>query len=687
MVQDVRITDSTLPKWATEQTLSDIKDLAQTGVQWEKGQEKFRTKEAKNQADRVRGLGKQFDKSIEKQKNILSKVFSGSLSKIVKGTIVGGASLETVFKKMAQTGIDLLDKIPIVGAALVALVGIIYKLVDVVRLSVSQYLELFDTGVILNGRFLDLMHISATAGISIMQMTDALKTHSETIVRLSTENNKGGFAFAELSRSVVNSMLKINMLGLSLNDVNEYFLDYLDIQRMAGSVQQLNTQRTTDHFVEYMRQLSLLSRVTGIQRKQIQEQINEALRDDSFNAKLAGLGEDARAEIIKSLMTVTPLGPAMVSAFKDEFVFGAQGISESARGIVQFMPEVSRRLKDMVDAGKRGEATDAFVFLEKFQQDSKRFIKTYGDTSAMLGRLGNDVMTGATVSAQIGRQMDTGRMKQQAKLDAAIESFTLKWDVLSSRFSSQFLETAALILEAFEDSGLFEEFFTTTERIMRALINFLEQDWNPFIERLKPGIEVFGKWIETVLGAITPDPLEDLANAEGGSPLTKISEIFTKMVDGMLERFEYGIDRLINNLTPFGMGGTSKPIDEWRMDKENEERRRQEGMKRAQEPLSLKNTELGRLLGLRHAKGGIARVPSIFGEAGAEVAIPLPDGSRIPVAEVKRPASEMKTFDDIRSLLEDIKDRIEFTAQEAQTQSTVLKQIERKTGKDSSRIF
>ena len=61
------------------------------------------------------------------------------------------------------------------------------------------------------------------------------------------------------------------------------------------------------------------------------------------------------------------------------------------------------------------------------------------------------------------------------------------------------------------------------------------------------------------------------------------------------------------------------------------------------------------------------RVPSIFGEGGAEVAIPLPDGSRIPVAEVKRPPEEMKTFEDIKGLLEDSRDRVEFQAKETET--------------------
>ena len=32
-----------------------------------------------------------------------------------------------------------------------------------------------------------------------------------------------------------------------------------------------------------------------------------------------------------------------------------------------------------------------------------------------------------------------------------------------------------------------------------------------------------------------------------------------------------------------------------------------------------------------YAKGGIANTPSIFGEAGAEAAVPLPDGRSIPV--------------------------------------------------------
>ena len=57
------------------------------------------------------------------------------------------------------------------------------------------------------------------------------------------------------------------------------------------------------------------------------------------------------------------------------------------------------------------------------------------------------------------------------------------------------------------------------------------------------------------------------------------------------------------------------------------------------------------------------------------------------IAEVKRPPSEMKTFDDIRSLLEQIKDRVEFQANESQIQTGIQRQLARNAGKDPSRIF
>lgn len=672
-----------VPDWATEETLTEIRDLAKTGVQLDKVANVRGGKKKKEADQRIKGLGKQFENAVEKQKGILSKVFSGSLTRIVKGTIVGGASLDTVFKKMAQHGIDLLGNIPIIGTALVAITGIMLKLVDVARLAIDQFLELYNTGITLNGSFINLMHVSATAGLSIMEMTDALKSHSETIVRLSTENNQGAFAFAELSRSVVDNMMKFNLMGLRLGEVNDYFLDYLDIQRMAGSVQQMNTQRTTDHFTEYMRQLSLLSRVTGIQRKQLQEQINEALRDDSFNAKLAGLGEEARAQVINNLAAATMGGPAMVSAFKDIFVFGTAGITESSKSMVIGMNDVVQHMTKMNELALQGIASDPFEFLRIFKRSAKEFTDTMGPMAAQLGALGNPILEGAATAAAIGRQIDIDRAKVQARLDDALAAFTLKWDVLTGKMSGQFLKTAAKILESLEESGLFQTFVDTVENVMKALIKFLEQDWQPFIDKLGPGIKTFGEWIASVLGAINPEELAKDDPNDTRSPLTKITDMLNSMVDGILARFEWGIDRIVNKLT-FGAGGTSKPYAEYQEYLKEEAIKRVEDRK-AREKQDEKDARLENFI--TYAKGGIARVPSVFGEAGPEVAIPLPDGSRIPVAEVKRPAAEMKTFEDIRSLLEDIKDRVEFQASELKTQTGIQRQIERKTGNDSLRIF
>ena len=52
MTQDVRITASTLPDWATEETLTQIRDLAKTGVQLDK-EAGVRGKKKKKEAEKL----------------------------------------------------------------------------------------------------------------------------------------------------------------------------------------------------------------------------------------------------------------------------------------------------------------------------------------------------------------------------------------------------------------------------------------------------------------------------------------------------------------------------------------------------------------------------------------------------------------------------------------------------------
>ncbi len=687
MVDSVNITQVggiKAPMWATEETQDRIKDLMQTGVQLDNTASEFRRKNAKNQKQGLIGLGNQFDKSMEKN----NKWLSDTLARSIKGAIVGGASFETLIKRGLQSFGETLAKVPILGAVLIPVIISFKKLTEVVQIAVSGMVDLYDHGVSLNGSFINLMRVAGQSNIGLIELIDAVKAHSASITRMSTENNKGIAAFGELSLAVRENIRQYDYFGLTIAETNEILGEHLDSQMISGQIQQMERNRTAKAVGSYIKELTRLSLFTGKRRKQVQAEVEEVARKTSIAAVLAGMSDTAALQMKEMIAMGATLGPAAVQMVEDLILTGTTGLSETTAGVAALMPGVVKNFGGMIQSIKDGqtvsEETKART-IEQANREGKQLAQIHGKNLGYISTQ-NEAVAGGLSVALAAQTLTRENYQQQLEFKGAIDKFYIAWDHIKQQFFSRFMEIATVFLKILNDSGIIRGLFGTLKEGLEIFTGWLND--NVTEKKMNEGIEKFRKWWDDF---DIENPFKSIVDT--------IENIFDGLAQKIVESFEYYIERSLNDMSPGGILGTSKSKEEWLLDRAHEEnadlrRRLQLGFgtggktSRIESATKAKaqNVPFNKGFAL-HAKGGIARVPSMFGEAGPEVAIPLTSGLKIPVAEVKRSKKEMKTFDDIRSLLEDIKDRIEFTAQEAQTQNTTLKQIERKTGNDFSRIF
>ncbi len=677
------IANKPAPMWATEDTLGRVRELIQTGVQLDKsGQQWQKGPKVKGDDQRIKGLGKDFDKTMEKNRTILSQ----TLSKTIKGVIVGGASYETMFKKGAQSigewVADMSSRIPIFGILLLPVIVGLKNLAEVVQIAVAGMVDLYDAGISLNGSFINLMRVAGQSNIGLIELIEAVKNHSASITRMSTESNKGIAAFGELSLAVRENIKDFDYFGLSIAETNEILGEYLDTQMVAGQLQKLDRARTAEAVGGYIKELTRLSLFTGKRRKQVQAEVEEVARKTSIAAVLAGMSDSAALEMKKMLALSASYGPTAVQMVEEMILTGTTGLSEGTAGAAALMPGFVKNFGAMIQSIKDGQIVSEETRARMVQQanlEGKQLAEVHGKNLGFIATQ-NEAIAGGLTIALAARQLTKDNYQQQLEFKDAISKFYISWDHIKQEFFSRFMEIATTFLKILNDSGIIEGLFGRLKEGLETFTGWLSD--NVTEEKMSAGFNRFLKWIDDFSVTNPFAGIGEMFEATG------IKEMFTSFIDGMLSRFEYGIERLINKLTPLGVAGTSKSYNEWITGQEEftkREEQRQKDLSEPFDPLFLKYFRGEG--GFFKAKGGIARVPSMFGEAGPEVAIPLTTGERIPVAEVRRPAKEMKTFEDIRSLLEDIKDRVEFQAQEIQTQTGIQRQIERKAGSDSSRIF
>lgn len=678
----------TVPKWATEPIQREIRDLMQTQVQYLTKDEIGRRRDFDSLGNKVKG-------AIDKNQKSLISGLKELPNAFVKSVIVGGASFETALKRFAQAVSTAILSIPKFGIILAPFVVLFSKLIDVIQLSLSAFAELYDQGVTLNGSFITLIQVAGNARLSIMDLVDALKNHSESIVRMSTGNLKGVAAFGALYESVRDNIRINDFYGMSIADTTEFLGQYLETQKIIGSLQKIDEIKRGAAVASYIKEINRLAHFTGKRRKQIQAEIEEVMRKESIAAALAGMSAEAQIEARKFLGLASSYGPTALQAAQEIILTGATGFSEGTKGLSALLPDVVIAMQDMwknIKSGNKLTVDEQAKFVGLYNKLGTDLIKAHGPSLGYAISI-NDMLRSGFEGALRAQNFTEENFRKDLAFQEGLSKIYMNWEQIWQDFMSRFTDTAAGLLKVVQKGGYLDIVFGNLQRLLETVNTYLEgwanqETMEKFFTSIINFAELLTAWI----------------NGADVKPFEGITDIFDGMAKSIVELFEYYLDVAIGNITN-GVLGTEKSKKDWLQDRRHEEnanmRRRiqlgfgsggkesrMDSAARSKDPDKAWEFYLLQQRAMKkNAKGGIARVPSIFGEAGPEVVIPLISGDKIPIAEVKRPAAEMQTFDDIRSLLEDIKERLEYQVTETVTQSTTLKQIERKTGRDPSRIF
>lgn len=689
MVNEVTITGfgGRVPTWATEDTLQRLTDLTQVQVQAIDKGFRLDSSESKRADKRNKQLSKNIDKSLQKSKGVLNK----SLEAFLRSTIIGGASFETMFKRfgqtIARTITDWVTKVPLVGIVLAPLIISFTQLNKIVQQALASFNELYDTGLTMNGSFITLIQVAGAARIGLFELVDALKGHSESITRMSTGNLKGVQAFGALYESVRDNIRINDFFGMSIGETSEFLGTYLDTLKIAGNLQKLDEIARGTAVGNYIREITRLAHFTGKRRKQVQEEVEAVMRKESIAAALAGMSAESQIEARKFLGLASAYGPTVLQAAEEIILTGATGFSEGTRGFTALMPDVAVALTEMGNNVKKGNKLtidEQGKFVVLYNKLGTQLVEAQGPNLGYLISQ-SELLRAGFEGALRARNLTEENFKKDLAFQESLTKLYQNWEQIWQDFISRFTDMAAAFLKIMEENGALNRVFSNLQTLLES-VNVTLEEWvnQGTMETLIKSIGKFSLWIIDWVSGMTG--MKDLPE-DFETPLDVLGDKLGELIDKLVVRFEYYMNRMINKITPFGIGGTSKSFEEWQAAQEAGAEAKAEYVKRQEELGIQRQKDVEEYQKLGYARGGIARVPSVFGEAGPEVAIPLTTGDRIPVAEVKRSATEMKTFEDIRMLLEDIKERIEWQANEASSQTSTLKQIERKAGKDPSRIF
>ena len=433
------------------------------------------------------------------------------------------------------------DILPIFGSTLKSLGVITQSNVDVFR-------ELTSVGADFGKGITSFRNSAAEAGLSVDDFRKVVTKNSETFALFAGNVATGTQRFVEISKAIQKQYTPaFSKLGFTMGELSEYTAGYIELQTRLGRAQNMTVPELVEGTKQYILELDQLSRVTGLSRKQIEEQQRKAMQDVRIKTLMASLDAKAQGELKNSLTLLSSL-PAEYSkyadAIKELIATGGIPITELAKGIAATTPGV---YKAATALGKgAGSADELAAAVREVAENGKHMSKEAAQMANIFATKGNDLAFAATTSAigldKFGLDIKTASAEQQEAL-ARANNAVLAIDKTFQDFRDRIMMSVTPILEKFGSSlarvvnfgmpyfdKLFKKLGEIYDKIAPKFDKMLEKFGKILIGSL-PNLE---KWFDkflNILGDTVPGILDSLLDFMTGLPDT------TGSILGSLGRF------------------------------------------------------------------------------------------------------------------------------------------------------
>jgi len=444
---------------------------------------------------------------------------TGSLKALGKGIIDTGKNFMMADRKVDGFGDALkgFDGFSLLGVKL-------SDLGNTADFNVGIFKQLSLTGAGFGKSVIQLRNAALAANMPILDFVDLISTNSTTLARLFGSIMDGmpaiqGFTTALRERT----RNELSEFGLNLEETSEFLTTQLEIQRATGMADKIRNQDLVSQTVEYAKNLSKLSKLTGISVKELDDQNRAAALNGTFQASLAGLNKDQadRARLLNAQLEKQ--APGFAQLFKEITQFGVP-ITDTSRALTVMsdgaLPDLMKSFldgntsleefsnqasalsnilgtdtaKSFAQAGQLGaagfsEALDSFAQMAGATTNTVgEQMNVQGDNTKLLVGFGETIDTLKTQAESISTDV-FGKILKSENLGNLLETISGSVEGLTGSSVSEKLGNALGngFMFVKEKAGAVKEFFTKGEDGKGILENLLDNDSNT------PGIQLFGK--------------------------------------------------------------------------------------------------------------------------------------------------------------------------------------------------
>ena len=188
-------------------------------------------------------------------------------------------------------------------------------LIDYADGAVDQFRQLSSVGAGFNNSIFDMMTTAATAGMRLDEFYNVVQNNSEVLRMLGGTVTAGAKEFGNLSKGLRSGDLgrRLLNLGFTVSDINDGMLTYIQNQQLQGTLERMSQQDLIKGSQEYLSEIDLLAKATGISRQALLNQTADLNENAQFQSLMARAGAGGAADLEKNLAAVAGLMPGFTN--------------------------------------------------------------------------------------------------------------------------------------------------------------------------------------------------------------------------------------------------------------------------------------------------------------------------------------------------------------------------------------
>lgn len=540
-------------QWAQEETLKEIADHVRTLTDYQRVSDSVNARKDKVIAKDDKDTAKKAASSMGAL-TTFAKFSSRSLTKLIKATIAGGTSVETVIKRGVQEQIQAIDnlgskggigKLLSFGGLLgVAAITAVNLFIDKIGEANETFNSLYDTGFAFSGQ-LGLMYIEAgKARMSLSEFASALSEHSLAIKHLSNDYESGSSVFAQLTAGIKKSIQNNGMLALSTAEITDYLGEYLETQRLQGRLEQFNKIREQQNMTRYLETLTKLTLISGKRRKQIFDEVQSFQRQANISNIMASVPAemaDSFKDVIAQL-SAKDLPPVFKEGFAEMFAnSGAFMTAETAKVFTLLGQGATDAMRDMIGfirAGGKPTLKQLEALTSGLKESAQQAIasgQAYTLAQAGLAGIGDFATSSEAIQAALA--IMEGNVDDLSVTMGALQKLLNTgrdlWDKLTSQFDIKLGDMITQLSTWLGDEKTFDTMVSAFEAVAGMLDSFLGSDG--LNKTLDAFVVAVGIGIKTFLSLFTEKGRDEIKDEIIGALKDIIKWIGETIVDGILD--------------------------------------------------------------------------------------------------------------------------------------------------------